>query len=141
MREGCDYRNDARLKMTAKSHIPNFSMTPHARLSVGWLVGWSVGLWVGRPVCHNFLTGREVTLPCSYWNKCLFTGFAVTSFSETSLCSCCSFFPQARGGVRAQTPNCQLGAHKRVRQLKKELEDFVAEMDSRFGGRGITIER
>ena len=51
------------------------------------------------------------------------------------------FFLPARGGVRAQTPNCQLGAHKRVRQLKKELEDFVAEMDSRFGGRGITIER
>ena len=43
MREECDYRNDAHLKMTAKSHIPNFPMTPHARLSVGWLVGWSVG--------------------------------------------------------------------------------------------------
>ena len=32
------------------------------------LVGWCVGL----PVCHNFLNGREVTLPCSYQCTCFF---------------------------------------------------------------------
>ena len=44
----------------------NFPMTPHVRLLVGWLVGRSVG----RSVCHNFLKGREVTLPCSYRSTC-----------------------------------------------------------------------
>ena len=29
------------------------------------MVRWSVGLLVGLSVCHNFLKGREVTLPCS----------------------------------------------------------------------------
>ena len=33
----------------------NFPMTPHP------FVSWSVG----RSVCHNFLKGQEVTLPCS----------------------------------------------------------------------------
>ena len=31
-------------------------MTPHFRLSVG------------RSVCHDFLKGREVSLPCVYWS-------------------------------------------------------------------------
>ena len=31
-----------------------------------------VGQLVSESVCHNFLLkGREVTLPCSYWNTCL----------------------------------------------------------------------
>ena len=33
-------------------------------MSVRWLVGWLVCLLVGRPVCHNFLQGQKVTLPC-----------------------------------------------------------------------------
>ena len=64
----------------------NFTMKPHICLLVGWSVGWLVGwftVWLvrwsagwlagwlvswsgGRSVCHNFLKGREVTLPCSY---------------------------------------------------------------------------
>ena len=35
-------------------------MNPPVRLSVGWLVGWLAG----PSVWHNFLKGREVTLPC-----------------------------------------------------------------------------
>ena len=31
--------------------------------SIGWLVGQSV--------CHNFLKGQEVSLPCSYRSTCL----------------------------------------------------------------------
>ena len=40
----------------------NFPMNPYVRLSVGWLVGRSFF----RSVCHSFLKGREVKLPCSY---------------------------------------------------------------------------
>ena len=36
------------------------------RLSVGWLVGRSVC----SSVYHNFLKGREVTLPCYYQSTC-----------------------------------------------------------------------
>ena len=37
-------------------------MTRSVPRSLGWSVGWSV--------CHNFLKGREVTLPCSNRNTC-----------------------------------------------------------------------
>ena len=41
----------------------------------GQYVGWSVGRLVGRLVdwlvCHNFLKGRGVTLPCSNRSTCL----------------------------------------------------------------------
>ena len=40
----------------------NFPMTRSVRLLVSWLVG--------RSVFHNFLKGREVTLPCSYGSTC-----------------------------------------------------------------------
>ena len=48
----------------------NFPMIPSVRLSVCWLLGWLIGPLVGMSVCHNFLTGREVTLPCSYRSTC-----------------------------------------------------------------------
>ena len=41
-------------------------MNPHVRLLVGW---WVYGM-VRRMVCHNFLKGQEVTLPCSYRSSC-----------------------------------------------------------------------
>ena len=48
-------------------------------------VYWSVG----RPICHSFLKGREVTLPCSYrWTFAIFcVVFPYLSFwSEVSEC-------------------------------------------------------
>ena len=39
-------------------------------LSVCRLVGWSVDRSVGLSVCHNFLEGQEVSLPCSYQSTC-----------------------------------------------------------------------
>ena len=33
-------------------------------------VGWSVEHSVGSSVCHSFLKGRKVTLPCSYRSTC-----------------------------------------------------------------------
>ena len=39
---------------------------------VRWLVGWSAGRTVGCSAFHNFLKGREVTLPCFYQSTCLF---------------------------------------------------------------------
>ena len=48
----------------------NFSMTLSVLRPVGWLVGrLMVGLF-GRSVCHNFLSGLEVSLPCSYLSTC-----------------------------------------------------------------------
>ena len=53
-------RNDARANKC------NFPMTPPVRPLVGQSVGWAVSKFVDRSVCHNFLKGREVTLPCYY---------------------------------------------------------------------------
>ena len=41
-------------------------------MSVGWIVGRSVGLSVVWSVCHNFLKGRKVTLKCYNRSTCLF---------------------------------------------------------------------
>ena len=38
--------------------------------SVRRSINRSISLSVGWSVCHNFLEGREVTLPCSYRNTC-----------------------------------------------------------------------
>ena len=48
------------------SHIikRNFPLGPS--VSDGRMVGGWVGRSFGRLVCHNFLKGKEVTLPCSY---------------------------------------------------------------------------
>ena len=53
----------------------NFPMTPHVRPFVGWLVCMSV--------CHNFLKGREVTLPCS--GHVFPLEFAIITFSRRFL--------------------------------------------------------
>ena len=40
-----------------------------------WLVCWSVGRLVWQSpwsVCHNFLLGKKVTLPCSYQGTCCY---------------------------------------------------------------------
>ena len=39
--------------------------SPYGPLSVGWSVGPS-----SSSICHNFLTGRKVTHPCSYRRSC-----------------------------------------------------------------------
>ena len=36
-------------------------------------MGSVIGKSVGRSVCHNFQSGREVTLPCSYRGTCFKT--------------------------------------------------------------------
>ena len=41
-------------------------------LSICWSVCWSVALSVdGGSICHDFLKGRQVALPCSYRRICL----------------------------------------------------------------------
>ena len=49
-------------------------MTPYFRPLVGWLVDRSVGL-------SEFLTGRVVTLPCSYRSTC-YHGIFVSGASD-----------------------------------------------------------
>ena len=44
----------------------NVRMNPHVRLFICWAVGPC------RSVCHNFLKGWEVPLPCFYRSTCLF---------------------------------------------------------------------
>ena len=54
-----------------RSDLSRFFVHPYGSLSeitIGLSYYWSVG-W---PVCHNFLKGREVSLPCSYRSTCLF---------------------------------------------------------------------
>ena len=66
----------------------NFPMVLSARPFVGWSVG--------RSVCHDFLKGREVTLPGFYQSICLFNHLFVFVTYLISVCGCPSFLDVGR---------------------------------------------
>ena len=77
--------------------------TRSARLSIGWLVGQSVG-WM---VCHNFLKGQPLRVCSIYLHKyyLYLYGFSHPIFDV------CDVAPTGRAGEPLRVPRAQLQDH------------------------------
>ena len=69
---------------------------------------------VGLSVCHYFLKGREVTLPCSHQSTC----FLIGPMNNMGVLSCVRTLFSNSGQVFIR-PICNLAASRRRRHLSQ----------------------
>ena len=80
----CDFIDrTSSLQQNSSDTYPTKNSTSASLLSFFWYepsICVLFGLSMSRSAFHNFLKGREVTLPCSYWSRFLSSSFCFSLY-------------------------------------------------------------